>query len=499
MLRVEDTDQKRTVPGAEARLYEDLRWAGLQWDEGPEVGGPHGPYRQSERTSLYQEHTHKLLQGGHAYRCFCTSERLDELARRRTELGLPIDYDRTCAGISKDESDRRAAKGENHVIRLLSPAEYPAYNDLVYGTVGGGKRGVRPGVMFKYGEETYEDPVLLKTNGTPTYHLANVVDDHLMEITHVIRATEWMPSTPKHLALYKAFGWEPPQFAHVGLLVDEKGHKLSKRDMDTDVGVYRQKHGILPSAMVNFVALLGWSHKKRTDDMDMASLIEEFEMRFTKGNTTVTPGKLWYLQRAHAARAITSASPERDSIVKSITTEARERFELHTAPNGTDLEEYVKAIITADSKNLETSERFCERNIYFFEEPQSGPFPDASCAFEIEGKQICISQTRLDDSTQRLLLGCDDWTSTSISQNIKQIVSDLADGLWKEDLADGLWNEPKIAEFDSDTKQVNKAVNAIYHDYLRHYVLGGRRGPSMTMALDILGHDICSKRLNKAG
>jgi len=163
------------------------------------------------------------------------------------------------------------------VVRLLVPEVYPEFVDLIYGKVGKHK-GNNFGVTRKHGEVAYEDPVLLKTDQRPTYHLANVVDDHFMNITHVVRATEWMPSTPKHLALYNAFGWTPPAFAHVGLLVNEDGHKLSKRDIATDISYYRNI-GILPEALVNFVALLGWSHDQRSDFMQMQNLVDQVTLR----------------------------------------------------------------------------------------------------------------------------------------------------------------------------------------------------------------------------
>ena len=228
---------------------------------------------QSERTALYQRHAQDLLKTPHAYRCFCSAERLDELARRRAALGLPTDYDRTCAGLSDAESDERALNGEKFVVRLRSPESYPTFTDLVYGQVGRAKLGNNAGIIHKHGEIAYEDPVLLKSDGLPTYHLANVIDDHYMKITHVVRGTEWISSTPKHLALYDAFGWQPPHFAHVGLLVDEKGRKISKRNEDTGVKTYRDV-GYLPEALTNFAALLGWSHKSKSDVMDLVELTE---------------------------------------------------------------------------------------------------------------------------------------------------------------------------------------------------------------------------------
>ena len=246
---------------------------------GPQVGGSFGPYKQSERTNLYQAHAQKLLATPHAYRCFCSSKRLAQLAQARKKLGLPTDYDRQCASIPLEESDSRAASGESHVVRLRAPEKYPVFTDLVYGKVGRHDTGPNIGVTHKHGEVAYEDPVLLKSDGEPTYHLANVVDDHHMEISHVIRATEWLSSTPKHLALYNAFGWKPPEFCHVGLLVDEKGRKLSKRNIDVDLASFR-KNGYFKDALVNFTALLGRSIPRRSEVVDMRELIESVRFHF---------------------------------------------------------------------------------------------------------------------------------------------------------------------------------------------------------------------------
>lgn len=192
-------------------------------------------------------------------------------------LGLPTDYDRQCVTISAVESEERAANGEAHVIRLKAPDAYPEFCDLVYGMIARSAGGFTAGITHKLGEIAYEDPVLLKSDGRPTYHLANVVDDHLMEITHVVRATEWISSTPKHLALYDAFGWKAPEFAHVGLLVDDAGRKLSKRNLDTEVAAFRNQ-GFLPEAVLNFAALLGWSHSRRSDVMDLQQLKDEVRL-----------------------------------------------------------------------------------------------------------------------------------------------------------------------------------------------------------------------------
>ncbi|KAF2140755.1 uncharacterized protein K452DRAFT_193462, partial [Aplosporella prunicola CBS 121167] len=303
LLRIEDTDQKRTIPDAEARLIEDLQWAGLQWDEGPGVGGPYGPYKQSERTEIYQDAAKQLLESGHAYRCFCTPARLKELAELRSSMGLPTDYDRRCAHIDKAEADDRAHRGETNVIRLRAPDKYPSFYDINYNVVGG---ATKPAV--NNASESYEDPVLLKSDGLPTYHLANVVDDHHMKITHVIRGTEWMPTTPKHIALYEAFGWEPPRYAHVGLLTDKFGNKLSKRNMDIDIASFRNK-GILADSLVNFAVLLGWSSKQQNETLTLNQLAETFTMKFTKGNARVEEGKLDYFNRHHKLLRLRPGDP----------------------------------------------------------------------------------------------------------------------------------------------------------------------------------------------
>lgn len=364
LLRIEDTDQKRTVADAEQRLFSDLRWAGLQWDEGPEVGGPYGPYKQSERSAIYREHAQKLLDSGHAYRCFCSAERLNALAEHKHKLGLATDYDRTCESMPKEESDDRAHRHEPYVVRLKVPDQYPTYKDLIYGTFRPLKR--RGHVT----EASYEDPILLKSDGLPTYHLANVVDDHLMDITHVIRGSEWMPSTPKHIAMYSAFGWTPPAFAHVGLLVDENGNKLSKRNFDTDITAFKDMD-IFPETLTNFAALLGWSHKEKSDVMTLQQLVDSFSLKFTKGNTTVTFGKLHFLQRKHAAlRAAAGGQPLQD-IVDNVVALLMSDDSPYKADDwrgitGPSPDEYVEKIVKVDAENFTNANEFLYRNSFFF-------------------------------------------------------------------------------------------------------------------------------------
>jgi len=264
ILRIEDTDRERSTPESEAAIMRALRWVGIKWDEGPDIGGPHAPYRQSERSELYARHAQMLLADGAAYPCFCTPERLAEMRKARRAEGQPAGYDRLCRDLDGDVAREKIEAGLPHTVRLKVPLEGETrFRDLVRGDV-----------VIRNAE--IEDQVLLKSDGFPTYHLANVVDDHLMEISHVVRAEEWITSTPKHVLLYQAFGWQMPAFVHMPLLRNRDRSKISKRKNPTSLDLYRVQ-GYLPEALCNFLALMGWSIG---DEREMFSLDEMVE-RFT--------------------------------------------------------------------------------------------------------------------------------------------------------------------------------------------------------------------------
>lgn len=248
ILRIEDTDQKRSSRQSEQAIFESLRWIGLQWHEGPDIGGPYGPYRQSERSAIYQAHAEQLIANGTAYRCFCSAERLDQVRAEQRARKETARYDGFCRDLPADESQARALAGEACVVRL----KMPQFGETIV------PDALRGAVAYDNGQ--IDDQVLLKSDGLPTYHLANVVDDHLMEITHVIRAEEWLNSTPKHLHLYAAFGWQPPVFVHMPLLRNADKSKISKRKNPTSLEYY-ERSGIFPEAMLNFLALMGYSRK----------------------------------------------------------------------------------------------------------------------------------------------------------------------------------------------------------------------------------------------
>ena len=267
LLRIEDTDRERSNAESERQIFHSLRWLGLDWDEGPDVGGPYGPYRQSERSEIYKEYAQKLVDNGAAYPCFCTRERLQALRETQRQQKLDIGYDKHCKlKVTPDEAEARIAAGEKHVIRLDVPDEgETAVHDLVRGEV-----------VFR--NKAIDDQVLLKSDGFPTYHLANVVDDHLMEITHVIRAEEWIVSTPKHLLLYRAFGWEPPTFVHMPLLRNTDKSKISKRKNPTSL-LWYEEQGYLPEALLNFLALMGWAAEEGKEKFSLEEMIADFHWK----------------------------------------------------------------------------------------------------------------------------------------------------------------------------------------------------------------------------
>lgn len=277
LLRIEDTDRNRYVEGAEEGILDVLTWFGVDWQEGPDVGGPHAPYRQSERTALYQAQAQVLLESGHAYRCFCTPERLQQVREAQQARKEPPGYDRHCRNLSAEQVAANLAEGKPCVVRFRVPLDgETVVHDLLRGNM-----------VFQ--NANLEDLVLLKTDGYPTYHLANVVDDHDMEISHILRGAEWIPTAPLHILLYKAFGWDAPLLAHMPLILAPGGGKLSKRHGSTSMEEFRAQ-GYLPEALMNYLALLGWSFDGQTEIFSKADLLE----KFTLERVSPSPGTFDY-------------------------------------------------------------------------------------------------------------------------------------------------------------------------------------------------------------
>lgn len=264
ILRIEDTDQSRSRPEYEQNIYKSLKWCNIQWDEGPDIGGPFGPYRQSERFDLYKKHAYDLLNKGKAYKCFCTEKDLNEMREVQSKLNNRQGYDRRCRNLSEQEIKEKEDAGLSYVIRLKMPLTGECvYHDAVKGRITSPWADV-------------DDQILLKSDEFPTYHLANIVDDHTMEITHVIRGDEWMSSTPKHMYLYEAFGWTPPVFMHMPLLLGKEGKKLSKRKNPTSIFFYRDC-GYLPEAFINFLTLMGYSMPGDREIYSFEDIVKEFD------------------------------------------------------------------------------------------------------------------------------------------------------------------------------------------------------------------------------
>lgn len=358
VLRIEDTDQARYVEGAEEDIKQSLEWAGMDIDEGPENPGDVGPYRQSERKDMYEDYAKQLVKQGNAYYAFDTTDELDQMRERLKKSGNPSPkYDaitrmsmKNSLTLPEEEVERKLEEGEEYVIRLKVPRrETIRFEDEVRGFVSFESKGL-------------DDQVLLKSDGMPTYHLANVVDDHLMDITHVIRGEEWLSSTPKHILMYEYFGWEPPKMAHLPLIMSPSGGKLSKRKAETEGIPINTKDYIEqkfePEALVNFLAYLGWSPG---DDSEIHSLDELTEMfsldRVSKGGAVFDYKKLiWYNEHYLREKSADELFPRVKEIAK----------EHGLDPN----EEYMKEIIPLMKDRVSKIEDFVTMGRFFFEDPE---------------------------------------------------------------------------------------------------------------------------------
>ncbi len=319
ILRIEDTDEKREVVGAAESLVKVLNWIGIGFDEGPHLGGAYGPYIQSERKEIYHKYIEELLARDGAYHCFCSADDLTKMREEQQAEKLPPRYDRRCRNLSKEEVAKRIAAGETYIIRQKLPldGEVIVHDEL------------RGDISFQCAD--LEDHALIKSNGVPTYQFASVVDDHLMEISHVTRGDEWLPSFPKNILLYRAFGWEAPVFIHLPLILNKTGGKLSKRQGDVFVEQYRER-GYLPEALINFCALLGWHPKHDKEILSLTELEQEFAINGMGASPAVFDEEkldyynAWYIRQKtdqellDLTREYLPAGETEDYLLKVITT-----------------------------------------------------------------------------------------------------------------------------------------------------------------------------------
>ncbi|MBI4546719.1 MAG: glutamate--tRNA ligase [Ignavibacteriae bacterium] len=347
VLRIEDTDRTRYVEGAVENLIETLHWAGLEYDEGPVKGGSYAPYIQSQRLEIYKRHVDMLLEKRKAYRCFCTPERLEEMRKQQEKIGASSKYDRRCLKLIQSEIQANLSKGVPFVVRMKIP-DVPTiqFNDIIRGKV-------------EFASEMLDDQVLLKSDGYPTYHLANVVDDHLMDISHVIRGEEWLSSTPKHVLLYQHFGWQLPVFAHLPLLLNPDRSKLSKRQGDVAVEDYRAK-GYLPEALINFVAFLGWNPGTEQEFFYFDELINQFLLEHVnKAGAIFNIEKLNWMNFEHLRKK------SDEDVLQLLRSELAQSRYKHVHFD----DDYLQRVITAMRDRVSFINDFIEKSPYFFEAP----------------------------------------------------------------------------------------------------------------------------------
>ncbi|GIK61463.1 MAG: glutamate--tRNA ligase [Ignavibacteriota bacterium] len=440
ILRIEDTDRKRFVEGAIENLIDTLNWAEIKFDEGPGIDGNFGPYLQSERLKIYKELVEKLVAEENAYYCFCTPERLEKLKEEQQKQKLPqAKYDKHCLNLNKSEVEEKLKSQIPFVIRLnVKPNQKIIFTDVI-----------RESVQFD--TENIDDQVLLKSDGYPTYHLANVVDDHLMGITHVIRGEEWLSSTPKHIILYDYFGWEKPVFAHLPLLLNPDKTKLSKRQGDVAVEDYRDK-GYLKEALINFVALLGWNYGDDKEYYEMDELIEKFSLeRVHKAGAVFNLEKLNWLNFEHLRR-------KPDDVVLQWLKEEIRKSELSFKSFSDD---YLIKVISAMKERVSFVKEYLTKSLYFFEAPN-------------QYEEQNLKKRWKEDSAE--LLG-------KLAQKFEQINNPS-----KEDYEKAL---------DELSVQLNINKGKLVHP-LRIAVSGIGEGPGVFDIITILGKEETLKRINTA-
>jgi glutamyl-tRNA synthetase len=438
IVRIEDTDVARTVPGALEGILEGLTWLGIDWDEGPNVGGKFGPYFQSQRLEIYQKLARELVEHGHAYYCHCSSERLEKMRAEQTARKQPPGYDRCCRDLGLD-----AAPGA--VIRYKTPLEArTTFHDLIRGDV-------------TFENATLDDFVLLKSDGYPTYHLANVIDDHLMQISHVLRAEEWLSSTPRHLMLYNAFGFTPPLFAHLPIILGSDRSKLSKRHGAVSILEYKEQ-GYLPEAMANFLALLGWSLDDKTELFTREDLIKHFSIeRISQTSAIFNKEKLdWmdgvYIRKLSADEFARRALP---FLEKGLPADVKRPLDF----------DYVKRVLPLVQERVKTLGEVATKELTWFF------FVD-----EIDYQTELLIDNKLD---RKATLGMLDVAKVKLDE---------------------------LARFDADTlesilrplaDEIGVKAGQLF-GALRTSVTGLTATPPLFQTMEVLGQDICLKRIEKA-
>lgn len=446
ILRVEDTDRSRFVPGAIEVMLDTLRWLGLDYDEGPEIGGPFGPYVQSERLPLYQEHAERLIGSGHAYRCYCTEERLAAVREEQQRNRQPTGYDRHCRTLTSEQQREREASGLPSVVRFAVPLEgATSFTDMVRGEV-------------TYRNEQLNDFVMLKSDGFPTYHLAVVVDDHLMEISHIIRADEWISSTGNHILLYDAFGWTPPLYAHGSTILAPDRSRLSKRHGATAVLEFRDM-GIVPEALLNYLALLGAAYSGDREVYSATELVEVFDIPRLHATPAIFDRQKLEWMNGHYINHILS--------MEDVT----ERCLPHLLEAGLVTDEtppaYLQGVIALVKERLKLLPEVVELTDFFFREPEPG-------AEELTGKkklspeEAGVALSRAEAVLSEVESWDDVATESEMEQRLRALGADL-----------GLKTGP-------------------FFMTLRVAITGREQSPGLTETMRVLGKERTLDRLRRA-
>jgi glutamyl-tRNA synthetase len=438
ILRIEDTDKERSKKEYEDAIIEDLKWLGIEWDEGPDIGGAFGPYRQSERIHIYREFAEKLLKEGYVYKCYCTKEELEEMRNKAIEKGLPPGYDGRCRNLTKEKIIEYEREGRSYVLRLKVPQETIEINDLIRGKV-----------LFE--GENITDFVITKSDGTPTFNFAVVIDDYLMKITHVIRGEDHLSNTPKHILIFKAIKAEIPKFAHMSMTLGPDRTRLSKRHGATSVRAYRE-NGYLPEAFFNYIALLGWGTTESKEIFTKEQLINEFSIeRCHKASAIFDSEKLlWmnslYIRNAEIERIYKLAIPflKEANLIDSVDKEK---------------EEYIKKAITLEKEKIKTLKDIPYLIEFFLKEP----------GYEKEEFEKLVNE-----KTKKLLSEIAD-----IFENIEDFKKDII--------------ENKVREY---CKERDVKTPTVFHP-LRFAVSGRTKGPDLFGMLELLGKEKVIERIRK--
>lgn len=437
ILRIDDTDRSRYQSTSEGQIFTALRWLGLDWDEGPDDGGPHQPYRQSERLDHYRQCVDKLIDSGNAYPCFCTEERIAELRERQKAAKERLGYDGACREINRDEARTRIDAGETHVIRLKVPSEgETVFEDALRGEI-------------RVANSEIDDQILIKSDGFPTYHLANVADDIAFGITDVIRAEEWLISTPKHVILYNALGEPLPRFLHVSLLRNADKSKISKRKNPVSLDWFRQQ-GYLPEALLNFLALMGWSPEDENEVFDMKSFEDKFRVEsLSTGAPIFDMTKLDWLNGMH--------------IRQMPLTELAQRLESEKfLPDGVDQSRALE-ILPLVIERLTLLSEFTDKTSWFFSQPAPPPVEDL-----IPKKSDRDTSIAALSAAAEALQGLEDFSHDAIGPCLDSV------------LEDGGWKKPFLFM------------------PLRFALTSRRDSPDLLDVVSVLGKDRCIERIHQS-